>query len=267
VSAHGIDDGPALPIANEDTIRECEDRAFRAWPAESTHRLTGWVVRSATLSTTRRTNSVFAGPVDDSINLDALFRQVESFYGNMGIPPRFQITPVSSPIDLDARLDDRGYTAEGWSSVAWAQSSDVIIKSGDTIDDVLISPTMTDEWADIYTKSISAADDPKARLALFNRIKCQKAHVTASKDGVPIAIGLGIFDSGWTGVFAMFTLPEFRRQGLAHGIVGALADWTQTLGGDHMYLQVEDSNDVSWSVYERCGFHPEYQYHYRTKLN
>ncbi len=263
MSDHGTGNGSALPPVNEDTIQECEDRAFRAWPAEGLHRLSGWVVRHATLSSTRRTNSVFAGSIDDTINLDALLRQVESFYGNMGISSRFQITPVSSPPDLDARLNERGYKAEGRSVVAWAQSRDVIIKSGDAYDDVLFSTVMTDDWADIYAKSISATDGPGARLALFNRIRCQKVHVTALKDGVPASIGLGVFDGGWTGVFAMFTLPEFRRQGLAHGIVEALADWTNTVGGDHMYLQVEENN-ASRSIYDRCGFQPVYQYHYRT---
>ncbi len=264
MSASGASIGPDLPPVNDETIRESEERAFRAWPAESVNRLSGWTLRHSNGSSTRRTNSVFAGPVDASINLDALLGQVESFYGNIGQPSRFQLTPVSSPADLDDHLAKRGYASEGMTTVSWALRDEVASNCGDPLDNVFFSSTLTDDWAKLYVQSIHPGDDPAARLALFDRIRGDKAFVSVVHDDGPAAIGLGVFDGGWTGVFAMYTVPGYRRRGYAFGLMEALAEWTGVIGGNHMYLQVEDDNDAARSVYDRCGFRPAYQYHYRT---
>lgn len=260
----GKEGAAALPPVSDDTIRECEERAFYAWPAESIHRLAGWAIRHDTVSLTRRANSVFAGPVSDSVNLDALFRQVESHYGDLGKSPRFQISPASCPAGLEQQLEQRGYHAEGQSSVSWALTSDVLTKSGEALDGVQISDDVDEDWADAYPASVGNVDVASARLALFRRIRRDTAFVTVRRDGKPVAMGLGVFDEGWTGISAMFTMPDNRRQGLAQGIIHALAHWTEEGGGRYMYLQVENDNDAAKSTYEQCGFDPVYQYHYRT---
>lgn len=264
MTSPGTESVSALPPVNDDTITETEERAFRAWPAEVQSRLAGWVMRHDNVSPTRRANSVFAGPVGDSVNLDGLLSQVESHYANLGKPPRFQISPVSSPAGLEQQLEARGYQSEGHTMVSWALASDVVTSGGDFLDGVQFSNEVSDDWEAVYANSIGDADVAQARMALFRRIRRDTAFVTVHRDNRPVAMGLGVFDEGWTGVFSMFTAPDFRRQGLARGIVSSLAHWTEEIGGSYMYLQVEDDNDAARAIYEQCGFNPVYPYHYRT---
>jgi GNAT superfamily N-acetyltransferase len=83
-------------------------------------------------------------------------------------------------------------------------------------------------------------------------------------DETPSAIGLGVLERGWAGVYAMGTRREVRRRGAATAVVHALACWAQRHSASRMYLQVEAANDGARQLYTRAGFETAYRYHYRT---
>jgi ribosomal protein S18 acetylase RimI-like enzyme len=60
----------------------------------------------------------------------------------------------------------------------------------------------------------------------------------------------------------MATHPNYRRQGAATTILGALANWGSDHGADQMYLQVMENNPPALALYARAGFEKLYQYYY-----
>jgi ribosomal protein S18 acetylase RimI-like enzyme len=76
-------------------------------------------------------------------------------------------------------------------------------------------------------------------------------------------MGLFAADSGWAGVFAMATVPEFRGQGIATEVLGAGARWAAGQDATRLYLQVEEDNAAAIGLYTRAGFTRSYGYHYR----
>jgi len=263
VNKTGSESAIALPPVNSDTISACEERAFRAWPAEGVLRQAGWSIRHDTRSTTRRTRSVLAGHLDETINVDVLLEQTEAFYGNLGLPARFQITPASCPNDLDARLDDRGYLTEAPTVVEWAICHE-IDDPGVPSFDIRVMDDASDDWLDTYRCGLAGDLDLNGRRAILKRIRQPKALVELWIGGVVASIGLGVFDSGWLGIFCMFTREEYRAKGYAYQVLGALCRWNLDQGGEYLYLQVEEDNPAARSLYEKYGFIHAYDYHYRT---
>ena len=99
MSSNGpICDMTGLPEPTREQIALCEARASRAWPAEHVIDLSGWQMRYAPQAQTRRTNSVLAIQHDHAIeagdDIVASLDAVEEFYGEHGLPARFQISPA-----------------------------------------------------------------------------------------------------------------------------------------------------------------------------
>ncbi|MEZ5383120.1 MAG: GNAT family N-acetyltransferase [Microthrixaceae bacterium] len=77
------------------------------------------------------------------------------------------------------------------------------------------------------------------------------------------AVGAGVVDGDWLGVFSMWTRTARRRRGLAAAVLGDLTAWATRHGCHLAYLQVEESNRAGRAAYARLGFEEAYRYHYR----
>src|SRR5919109_4074735 len=96
------------------------------------------------------------------------------------------------------------------------------------------------------------------RERILDRIGPPAGFALLELDGIPAAIGMGVLERSWLGIFSMGTKPEFRRRGAATAVLRALAEWASTRGGEHAYLQVERSNDAGHRLYEHAGFQTAY---------
>ena len=99
---------------------------------------------------------------------------------------------------------------------------------------------------------------------LLGRLGDRAIYVLAEQRGVPAAVGLGVVDREWMGIFAMSTLPELRRMGLGTTVLGTLAVAAAQRGATRLYLQVETDNTAARPLYARAGFRGAYRYHYRV---
>ncbi len=257
--------GDRLPLEpTRQNIRAGEHRAFHAWPAEECLDEGGWDLRHTTKARTRRTNSVCPNEMREDVLVDDLIAATEAFYAERALPVRFQISPACEPVDLDERLDSRGYEIEAPTRVQWALCSDVL-GATKTSGKVEISDVMSSDWQNVHATSARDADDLTGRIAIIERIVPARGLALSTDNGQPAAIGLGVFDRDWCGVFCMYTLTEFRRRGIADSILAALARWTNDQGGAYMYLQVEEDNLSAQAFYQSRGFSTAYNYHYRTR--
>ncbi|MBW8483245.1 GNAT family N-acetyltransferase [Actinomadura parmotrematis] len=210
--------------------RALQERAARALPAEQVEHRDGWWLRLAPAA------SWWIGTVlpHGGGTPDDLARRVEDaerFYGRHGLAARFQITPSACPEPLDAlpvSLDDRP----------------------------------SDAW--LATWQAVGGEDLDAYLTMLVRVPSPSVHASAVAGGEVVAIGRGVLDDGWAGVFDLATLPAHRGKGAGRAVLGALAGWAMACEAESMYLQVERENAAALRLYGNTGFTETCRYHYRV---
>ena len=241
-----------------------DELAANAWPAEVVQNVDGWRLRFNG-GVTQRANSVWPTECQGEFALEERIAMVEDFYTRRGMRARYQISPASLPGELDALLEQRGY----------AHVSDTRVQTASILPVQVPRPyrfnvtvgTLIDAWMDTYAQAANMGAHERAmRRGIVSRIGPRSGFALArlgNLDGQPVAVGLGVAERGWTGIFCMDTLPSFRRQGAATAILQALSEWGASCGAARMYLQVMADNAPAVALYARAGFTTLYSYHYR----
>ena len=246
-----------------------ETLAANAWPPEQTVIVDGWRLRSAG-GVTRRANSVWPNADTGAAGLEEKLAAVENHYSALGLPSIFQICDAARPADLDANLAARGYDANSHTFVQVAPMREVLQNLPPLRlyphFEIEVSEEFYDEWFAFYCLSEEVSGHAAAmRGGILQRIELAHGFALLRIDGEPAAVGLGVVEQGWLGVFCMATLPAFRRQGAAGAILRTLAIWGQLYDAQQAYLQVMQNNPVAQQLYAKAGFATAYHYHYREK--
>lgn len=251
-----------------DTVRFLDELAANATAASTVQLLEGWLLRAAPEYPFRRSNSTLPHG-GNARGLESRIAIVEDFYRHRGLPVRFQMSPAALPDGLDDELETRGYEIEEPTLVLTADTARVIERTrrddaremtvGDGIDEYWVA-----EYASAYGDDQLGRDRLRAYAHLLQRLAPAIGTAVLPVDDTPAAIGLGVLERGWTGVYAMGTRREVRRRGAATAVVHALANWADGHAANRMYLQVEAANDGARQLYARAGFETAYRYHYRT---
>ena len=259
-----MNDGASLPL-----IRTLEMLSANAWPPAEAVALAGWRLRF-TAGVTRRANSVWPNGLHTEPAVDDLLNEVEAFYAERKQPARFQLSPAAEPADLDQRLAARGYRSVARTAVQVAELASILRQ---TVPlrlhpefEVEVAEEFDEEWFAAYL-AVEHADDPQntVRQLILQRIVPPVAFATLRIDGEAAAVGLGVVEGEWVGIFCMATATSFRRRGAGSAILRTLAIWAQLYEANHAYLQVMDDNAAAQALYTRAGFETVYHYHYREK--
>lgn len=227
----------------------------RAWPALEQETCGGWVLRAAN-GISHRSNSVWAR-ADEGPPIEERLRRAEEFYRARRLPPCFQVGPASAPADLAAILTRRGYVL-GTPTMAMAAPLPVTLARAPV--ELLASPD--DSWRRVFLGASQDDADGRGRLAIVQAMTLPRRHAVARVGDEPAAVGIGVVDGEWLGLYAMRTLAEHRRRGLARAVVEALFAWGAGEGARYAYLQVEVDNPPALELYRSLGFEEVYRYGY-----
>lgn len=246
-------------------IRLIEELAMQAWPAEIADALDGWWMRWHKMSS-RRVNSVWPNAWEGMVPLALKLEKVEFFYAMRGQPARYQVCPAAMPAGLDEVLEARGYTVDARTAVQVAAVDTVIGAAEPARAEVKLFEKLEDEWLEGYcwVQDENLKSFPSRREAL-GRVTVPSVYGLVYVGGEVAAVGRGVFERGWMGVFGMATGAGFRRQGLASAVLGALAARGKESGVEKMYLQVMENNSGAQALYGKLGFATLYHYHYREQ--
>jgi N-acetylglutamate synthase len=246
-----------------------ESLSANAWPAAETIYFDGWRLRY-TGGVTRRANSVWPNAHGGAQPLDAKLAAVEDFYARHGAPAIYQICDAMQPAGLDDILAARGYTAAAHSHVQTASIAGMLaalppLRTYPAFD-VAVAEDFDEVWFDLFCTSEQVdAHGAAMRRSILQRIEPAHAFAVLRAAGEPAAVGLGVAEQGWLGIFCMATLPALRRQGAARAILRTLALWSQLHGAGQSYLQVMQHNTAGMALYAPLGFTTAYDYHYRVR--
>lgn len=256
-------------IGNQQTILMLETLAAHAWPAAEVEPCDGWQLRS-TQGVTRRANSVWPNSNDGALALETKLAHAERFYTERNLPVRFQICDVMQPAELDDVLAARGYALEAPTFVQIAPLRTLLERLPSLRHypafEVEVSEEFDAAWFDLYCTAEQIGGRAAAvRRSILERIAPLHGFVTLYADSIPAAVGLGVVEEGWLGIFSMATLPAFRRRGAARAILRTLAVWAQLYDAHSSYLQVMEENLPAQRLYASAGFRTAYRYYYRVK--
>ncbi|MDF1597249.1 MAG: GNAT family N-acetyltransferase [Acidimicrobiia bacterium] len=245
-----------MPVTNT-TADAIERAALRAFPALEETDLGGWILRYAN-GQARRANSVQALE-HDGTPLAAKVASAEEWYADRDWPPSFRMTHRSSPEELDAELDGRGYRFQDRTGVLVRP-----LQPGGRVE-VSITSRFTQEWLDELVDSNPYMSGRRATLSqTLNLIEPATAFAVIREGSTVVATGLGVADGELLGVFSVSTKPAFRRRGLARRMSESLMAWGIDQGASLAYLQVMHENTAAWQLYESMGFTFGYDYWYRS---
>jgi GNAT superfamily N-acetyltransferase len=256
-----------MPRTRPETVRLLDELGANATAATTVHLLDGWLLRAAPEYPFRRCNSAlpFGG---DRVGIQAHIDAVEDFYRERNLPVRFQISPAALPAGLDDMLETRRYEIEEPTLVLTADTARVVGRAGDEAAAVALTDGIDEYWVAEYASAFGDDDRQRERLRAYGHLLRHLGPAVATAvlavDEKPAAVGLGVQERGWAGVYAMGTRREVRRRGAATAVLQALARWADQHATPRMYLQVEVTNDGARQLYARAGFETAYRYHYRT---
>jgi N-acetylglutamate synthase len=239
-------------------IASLEHIAANALPASHTEFFEGWRLRYS-YGVTRRANSVLAEK--HTGQLEQKLKAVSDFYARFNTKPRFQLCPVSAPPTLNQLLLGSGYTNIPGAKVQTLALSK--FKFNTDVVRVQLLDKPNEAWFSVY-RAVEKADPQKEKVRtwMLENIQPKAAFALLHLDEQPAAVGLGVFEAGYVGIFNMATLKPVRGRGGASTILSALAAWGKTLGGQTLYLQVSEDNFKAQRIYETLGFRTLYHYHY-----
>ena len=242
-------------------IRHLEELSLNALPALQTTYLDGWVVRFAD-GYTKRANSVnplyiSATSVEDKISY------CESMYAVRKQPTVYKMTSLAEPRDLDGQLAQRGYREEPGASVQVVALNNLEIPHQGR---VTLAADANDQWLSAYFRlnNVQERYMPVMRH-MIQHIAPQKCLAAVYIEGQIAAVGLGVLDRGFLGLFDIVTEPSMRQKGYGHQLMLYLLNWGKANGAGYAYLQVMMSNSPALYLYEKLGFHEIYRYWYRVK--
>jgi ribosomal protein S18 acetylase RimI-like enzyme len=230
----------------------------RAWRAAEEASLGGWRL-NASRGVSGRINACWpiAAPGRPAVTALA---EVEAWYAARGLPARFKIVDrLCEPADLAQRLQDAGYR----SSKETLVMTGTLAASADAR--VLVFDEPDERFAEVFSGASSDPLDAQERLEALARTPAPRGFALAELAGEPAAIGACAIEAPWVGIFAMRTLPAFRRQGFARAVLDSLLARAAASGALSAWLQVEADNTAARRLYEAAGFKEAYRYRYWAK--
>jgi GNAT superfamily N-acetyltransferase len=139
-----------------------------------------------------------------------------------------------------------------------------------TMPGVELTAQATDAWwstwaaALVGRRTVHQRSWPGPVAELMQRIATPCTFAVVATGGERSAVGMGVVDGQWLGIFNMATVPEYQRRGAAGAALAALLSWGREQGASRAYLQVGFDNVAALRLYERAGFGEAYRYEYLT---
>ena len=253
--------------------RLLDELAANATASTTVQLVDGWLLRAAPGLPFRRANATLPlpGRSDPTLEIDERIGLVERFYRVRGLPPRFQLSPASVPFDLDRRLADRGYEVDAPVDIVVAGAQAVLASlEPNELPMARVEGMIDPDWVDAFAEVNGDTDDARTRkrleayARLLGSIGPRSATAVIELDGRPAAIGLGVLERNFVGLFGLATRSDARRRGAARAVLRALATWAIDEQATTLYLQVETDNLPARALFESVGFVRNHGYHYRV---
>lgn len=244
-------------------IQKFEELSMNAFPALHTAFVNGWILRFAK-GYSKRANSVnliFPCSIDISENI-ALCEQV---YGAKGLNTVFKLTESEACCELDQLLAERGYAYEAKTNILLKGLRDIQLAEQDKAG-VQIFTELNEVWFAAFTCMNKVKEKDKTTLwKMLQNITAKTYFACITEAERIIAVGLGVAERGYVGMYDIYVHDDHRRKGLGERVMKNLMHQAFQEGCSYTYLQVIDDNEPAKALYAKLGYEKQYSYWYRVK--
>ncbi|MDX2140779.1 MAG: GNAT family N-acetyltransferase [Chloroflexota bacterium] len=241
-------------------IRTIEELSMNAQPSFYTLMYDGWLLRFAN-GYTRRANSV--NPLYPSnLPLEDKIAYCQDLYHARELPLIFKVTDIAQPPELDEALANMGMRRNAMVSV---QVLDLRrIDKTPTLTDVWVDTSFRGQWLLSYAQMNTLEEEhvPNAALMLAS-ILPPTCFLSLRVGQEVVAVGMGVYERGWLGIFDVVVAPHMRGQGIGRQLMLNLLAWGKRQGASYSYLQSQTSNAPALGLYHALGYREAYRYWYR----
>lgn len=243
-------------------IIKLEELSMNAFPALSTVLLNNWVLRFAN-GYAKRANSV--NPLNTcSDSEETTIEACESIYTRLGLDTVFKITECAYGKSIDALLENKNYTYESQTNVL-LKNLNTYLETDDS-QTVCIQKNFTDDWFSAFAQMNNISEKNAVTLRQMIALTIPETYFASIRENDQIvAVGLGVSQGDYIGMFDIFVHENYRRRGYAERIMNGLMTTAQTNGIQYAYLQVMENNEAAKLLYSKLGYTKQYQYWYRVK--
>ncbi len=224
----------------------------QAWPPLLEGRIGDWRLRWADGFTARANSALAIG--DPGKPLPEALRAVCDFAHDHGIPPVVQVIQNTS---TEAAID-----AHGWvQHVEHRPAHEVRVMTGPlprgTSAGAVVLDEPTSGWWELTTGRAEPADAPRHVLGTG-----KVGFGVVESDGGTVGAVRGGIVGEWLHVARLEVREEFRRRGLASGLMNAIGAWGAAQGATGVVLQVALGNSGALKLYENLGCTEHHRYRY-----
>ncbi|MEL7090839.1 MAG: GNAT family N-acetyltransferase [Pseudomonadota bacterium] len=222
------------------------------WPAAEYRPLGPWMLRNGA-GGGKRVSAATANHAVTAADIETAEAEMVA----MGQDRLFMLTDGQETLDAD--LADRGYAVIDpvqLYACPTAQLTDVPIPRVTAFAIWEPLAIMEEIWA--------AGGIGAARLAVMARAKTKTGIFARAKDK-PAGVGFAAVHDGICVVHAVEVLEHQRRQGVATWIMRRAAFWAAEQGAHTLAVLCVKDNTPANTLYQRLGFAPVCDYHYRIK--
>jgi N-acetylglutamate synthase len=222
----------------------------------------GWLLRLSREHIKRASSVNVLSP--STMPLAEKVEECERVYRSRGLVPIFRVTSLATEPELDAELEERGYTVFEPSLVQVASLAG--LAPGSKASPGLRFETMEMEpWVAMVgrTRGWPAHDiEAHVRRMAFSPLQ---SHCLSLVAGETVAVcGLVTLEGDYAGLFDIYAPPEHRGKGLATALCQRLLEMGRERGATVGWLSVLASNQPALAVYRKLGFETAYEYWYRV---
>lgn len=244
-------------------IKRIEELSMNAFPALSTILVNGWVLRFSE-GYSKRANSV--NPLYPcSISIEDNIRHCEKLYNNQHLDTVFKLTECEDARKIDEILAQRGYAYEAKTNILLRNIEGYSITEAER-QGIVICTELKEDWFKAFSDMNHVSDKNAEILKKMLQVLIPDAYYACIVENEQIvAVGLGVAERGYIGMYDICVVESRRRQGLGTKIMKSLMQAGAQRGCSFSYLQVVDANEGAKILYDRLGYKKEYSYWYRVK--
>ena len=251
---------------NQKLIKTIQEIANNAWPASYNYLMEGWIVR-LDKRVTYRANSVL--PLnwwgDDLLSS---VEKVEKIYNQNQSPSIFMLHDKHEPKGLESLLIDLSYKRVMPTNVMGIEVS----KIPNLEDSVDFTHKYSEKRLPIWypeLERLSPWRTPK-KLSIMGEIMDRvtvptKRFFYTEYNKKIIGVMLAIIDGSFMGTLNLAVDENYKRKGVATGLIKTADIWASSEGVKSIYLQVESENTPAVDLYKKLGFKEWYSYRYYEK--
>jgi len=247
----------------QDFAWRVEATCHKAWPALREVRLGDWMLRTAP-GISRRSNSL--NPMHGrAADIDATLAAARPHFAAEGLPTLVRVLTLLDP-SVDARLEERGFTAEGETTTLYGELDASAAPAGR---DIVRLSRPDDAWFQ-GMHALQAHSDAQAAAyrRVVHAIAVPAAFLRLTVDGEDAALAFGAVHDRLLCCESVITDTPFRGRGYARRTMQTLIAWAAGEGAAGVCLQVVSDNHPAFALYRGLGLTTElYRYHYRRAAN